>query len=176
MVRQLKPKSSTIRTPWHWRTSDADGLPNVRMVLLKGVDHGGFVFDTNEESWRGRAWWPTCRPPSSCIGSRCGGRWCGCRPVERVTDAEADAYFNSRALQSRIGYRRASSRARSKADLRWKRPSPRSRRSIRSAMCHARPIGTLSAEADLFRVLEGRAFRLHDRIAFIARRRTGRGT
>src|SRR6201995_2869820 len=35
-------------------TVDADGLPNVRMVLLKGFDARGFVFYTNEESQKGR--------------------------------------------------------------------------------------------------------------------------
>src|SRR5215207_6630589 len=35
-------------------TSDADGLPNVRMVLLKGADENGFVFYTNVESNKGR--------------------------------------------------------------------------------------------------------------------------
>src|SRR5204863_9812933 len=35
-------------------TVDADGLPNVRMVLLKGVDERGFVFYTNTESRKGR--------------------------------------------------------------------------------------------------------------------------
>src|ERR1043166_8523220 len=35
-------------------TVDADGIPNVRMVLLKGVDERGFVFYTNRDSTKGK--------------------------------------------------------------------------------------------------------------------------
>jgi pyridoxamine 5'-phosphate oxidase len=42
-----------MRTPWRLPRTDADGLPDVRMVLLKHVDHEGFVFYTNLESAKG---------------------------------------------------------------------------------------------------------------------------
>jgi len=84
-------------------TADAQGRPSVRMVLLKGVDHGGFVFYTNLESRKGGELvanphaallfhWKTLHRQVRVEG-----------PVEPVTAAEADAYFASRARTSRIG-------------------------------------------------------------------------
>ena len=84
-------------------TVDEHGLPNVRMVLLKGFDDDGFVFYTNFESQKGREilgqkkaamcfHWKTLRRQVRLRG-----------PVEVVTDEEADVYFQSRARGSRIG-------------------------------------------------------------------------
>jgi pyridoxamine 5'-phosphate oxidase len=84
-------------------TADADGLPNVRMVLLKGFDQRGFVFYTNLESRKGTEL--SANPHAAlCFhwkslrrSVRIEGR------VEQVTDAESDAYYNSRPRGSRIG-------------------------------------------------------------------------
>ena len=84
-------------------TVDENGLPNVRMVLLKGFDHDGFVFYTNFDSQKGQEilgqkkaamcfHWKTLRRQVRLRG-----------PVEIVTDEEADAYFKTRARGSRIG-------------------------------------------------------------------------
>jgi pyridoxamine 5'-phosphate oxidase len=84
-------------------TVDADGLPNVRMVLMKDWDAAGFVFYTNLESQKGRELlasgkaavlfhWKTLRRQVRARGA-----------VESVSDAEADAYFASRPRGSRIG-------------------------------------------------------------------------
>jgi pyridoxamine 5'-phosphate oxidase len=84
-------------------TADADGLPNVRMVLLKGADERGFVFYTNAESAKGRELaanpqaalvfhWKSLRRQMRARGA-----------VTEVSDAEADAYFASRPRDSRIG-------------------------------------------------------------------------
>lgn len=84
-------------------TSDTDGLPNVRMVLLKEFDGRGFVFYTNFESAKGRELlankqaaavlhWKSLRRQIRFRGQ-----------VSIVTDAEADAYFASRPRDSRIG-------------------------------------------------------------------------
>ncbi len=84
-------------------TADADGQPSVRMVLLKGVDERGFVFYTNFESQKGMELrtnpraalgfhWKTLRRSIRIQGT-----------VEVVSDAEADAYFDSRPRDSRIG-------------------------------------------------------------------------
>ena len=84
-------------------TVDADGMPNCRMVLLKGVDPAGFVFYTNTRSAKGRELagnpkaaltfhWKSLRRSVRVRGD-----------VEGVTDAEADAYFATRARQSQLG-------------------------------------------------------------------------
>jgi pyridoxamine 5'-phosphate oxidase len=84
-------------------TVDADGMPNVRMVLLKGFDPEGAVFYTNTESAKGREL--DANPKAALVFHwksrnrqiRLRGR------VERVPDAEADAYFASRSRLSQIG-------------------------------------------------------------------------
>ena len=84
-------------------TVDSDGLPNVRMVLLKSFDMDGFVFFTNYESRKGQELlgqkkaamvfhWKSLRRQVRVRG-----------PVEPVSDAEANAYFETRARGSRIG-------------------------------------------------------------------------
>ena len=84
-------------------TADADGRPGARTVLLKDFDARGFVFYTNYDSRKGREL--TANPRASLLffwkelerQVRVDGR------VERVSDAESDAYFKSRPLASRIG-------------------------------------------------------------------------
>jgi pyridoxamine 5'-phosphate oxidase len=84
-------------------TVDADGLPDVRMVLLKGADERGFVFYSNEESAKGLEiaaspkaavlfHWKSLRRQIRLRGS-----------VAYVSDEEADSYFRSRPRDSRIG-------------------------------------------------------------------------
>jgi pyridoxamine 5'-phosphate oxidase len=84
-------------------TVDADGMPNVRMVLLKGFDADGFVFYTNFESAKGREILGSMKA-ALCFHWKSLRRQVRVRgPVETVTDAEADAYFASRPRGSRIG-------------------------------------------------------------------------
>jgi pyridoxamine 5'-phosphate oxidase len=84
-------------------TVDADGLPDVRMILLKGADERGFVFYTNRGSAKGREleaapkaallfYWKSLHRQIRIRG-----------PIEAVGKAEADAYFASRSRESRIG-------------------------------------------------------------------------
>ncbi len=84
-------------------TVDEDGLPNVRMVLMKEFDANGFVFYTNFESQKGREL--LGQPKAAmCFHWKSLRRQIRLRgPVEVVTDAEADAYFQSRPRGSRIG-------------------------------------------------------------------------
>ena len=83
-------------------TADAAGRPSVRMVLLKGVDHQGFVFYTNFESRKGREilgngmaslcfHWKSLKRQVRIDGQ-----------VGQVTAAEADAYFATRPRDSQI--------------------------------------------------------------------------
>ncbi|MCW1750788.1 pyridoxamine 5'-phosphate oxidase [Rhizobium acaciae] len=84
-------------------TVDKDGLPNVRMVLLKGFDEDGFVFYTNFESQKGREILGQ-KKAAMCFHWKSLRRQVRLRgPVEIVTDAEADDYFKTRARGSRIG-------------------------------------------------------------------------
>ena len=84
-------------------TVDGEGMPNVRMVLLKGHDANGFVFFTNFESAKGREL--AAHPKAAlCFHWKSLGRQVRVRgPVSEVTAAEADAYFASRPRGSRIG-------------------------------------------------------------------------
>jgi pyridoxamine 5'-phosphate oxidase len=84
-------------------TVDADGLPNVRMVLLKGFDERGFTFYTNTDSPKGREL--AVNPKAAlCFHWKSLRRQVRVRgPVEPVSPEEADAYFRSRPRMSRIG-------------------------------------------------------------------------
>ncbi|HEY0331619.1 MAG TPA: pyridoxamine 5'-phosphate oxidase [Rhodopseudomonas sp.] len=84
-------------------TVDPDGLPDVRMVLMKGYDSRGFVFYSHIASQKGRELaanpkaallfhWKSLRRQVRVRGS-----------VTAVSDAEADAYFATRSKQSQIG-------------------------------------------------------------------------
>lgn len=88
-------------------TVDADGMPDARMVLLKDIEgqgsDGGFVFYTNYDSAKGRQiaatgtaafvmHWKSLRRQIRVRGT-----------VSRVEGEQADMYYNSRALQSRLG-------------------------------------------------------------------------
>ena len=84
-------------------TVDEDGMPDVRMVLLKGFDEQGFVFYTNFESAKGREILSSMKA-AMCFHWKSLRRQVRVRgPVEIVSDAEADAYFATRPRGSRIG-------------------------------------------------------------------------
>ena len=84
-------------------TVSPDGLPNVRMVLLKGFDEKGFVFYTNMDSQKARE---LDAQPKAALSFH----WKSLRrsvrvrgPVEKVLPAEADAYFKTRPRLAQIG-------------------------------------------------------------------------
>ena len=84
-------------------TVDAEGMPNVRMVLLKEIEADAFVFYTNYDSKRGQEiiqsgkiafvlHWKTLQRQIRVRGS-----------VTKEDGSQADAYYSSRSLQSRLG-------------------------------------------------------------------------
>ncbi|MEM1316856.1 MAG: pyridoxamine 5'-phosphate oxidase [Pseudomonadota bacterium] len=84
-------------------TVDGEGMPNVRMVLLKGHDERGFVFYTNFEGTKGREVLAS-RKTALLFHWKSRRRQIRIRgDVEIVSDEEADAYYNSRHPQSRLG-------------------------------------------------------------------------
>ncbi|MEM1297663.1 MAG: pyridoxamine 5'-phosphate oxidase [Pseudomonadota bacterium] len=88
-------------------TVDKNGLPNVRMVLLKEIEtsqtKGGFVFYTNFESAKGREL-EAVDKAAMVFHWKSLDRQLRLRGiVEKVGAKQADAYYNSRAYQSRIG-------------------------------------------------------------------------
>jgi pyridoxamine 5'-phosphate oxidase len=84
-------------------TVDKDGMPNARVILLKGLDARGFVFYTNFESAKGKEL--LAHPKASlCFHWKSLRRQVRIRgTVEPVSAAEADAYYASRPMGSRIG-------------------------------------------------------------------------
>ncbi len=84
-------------------TVDAEGLPDVRIVLLKKHDERGFVFFTNADSAKGRElagnlkaaivlYWKSLNRQIRVRGA-----------IERISEAESDAYFASRPRGAQIG-------------------------------------------------------------------------
>jgi pyridoxamine 5'-phosphate oxidase len=84
-------------------STDANGMPNVRMVLLKSVDATGFVFYTNLGSAKGGEL--LANPQAAlCFHWKSLGRQFRVQgAIEVVSDEEADAYYASRAKDSQIG-------------------------------------------------------------------------
>jgi pyridoxamine 5'-phosphate oxidase len=98
-ARDPEPTAMTLAT------ATADGRPSARTVLLKGADARGFVFYTNADSIKGEQLranpqaallflWKALREQ---VQVKIEGR------VERVDDAESDAYFASRPRMSQLG-------------------------------------------------------------------------
>jgi pyridoxamine 5'-phosphate oxidase len=93
----VNPEAMTLATV------DPDGMPNARMVLLKGFDERGFVFYTNTDSIKGHElaaaakaaltfYWKSLQRQVRLRGT-----------VEAVSGAEADAYYASRSRMAQIG-------------------------------------------------------------------------
>ncbi|HHW34191.1 MAG TPA: pyridoxamine 5'-phosphate oxidase [Paracoccus solventivorans] len=153
-------------------TVDADGLPDARMVLLKEIEpgpDGGFVFYTNYDSAKGRQiaatgkaafvmHWKSLRRQIRVRGS-----------VTREEGPAADAYYASRALQSRIGA--WSSRQSQPLDSRGTLMAEVARQGLRHGLSPARPPfwGGFRITPVQIEFWADGAFRLHDRFRWTRR-------
>ena len=84
-------------------TAGADCRPSVRMVLMRGLDAAGFRFYTNRESRKGDDLRANPRAALVFHWDALGRQLRAEGPVSELPDAESDAYFAGRPLESRLG-------------------------------------------------------------------------
>lgn len=84
-------------------TVDAEGMPNARIVLIKEVEDNGLVFFTNYDSPKGQELDGAGKAAFAVHWKSLGRQIRGRGSVTRISDAQSDAYYNSRPLDSRLG-------------------------------------------------------------------------
>src|SRR5881397_3366432 len=84
-------------------TTGADGQPSVRHVLLRAATDRGFVFYTNHDSRKGRQLAENPRAAAVFLWRELDRQVSVTGAVERVSEAESDAYFATRPREAQIG-------------------------------------------------------------------------
>ncbi len=147
---------------------DSSGLPDVRMVLMNGRDHRGFVFFTNFESRKGEEL--LAHPKAGLVF-----HWKSLRrqvrargPVEVVEPDEADAYFATRSRVSQLG----AHASRQSRPLASRAALMEAVEILKSSLGDDEPVAR-PAHWSGFRIVpleiefwQDGAFRLHDRVRF----------
>ena len=147
-------------------TATRDGRPSVRAVLLKGVDGRGFVFYTNYQSRKARELEQTLRASLLFVWRSVERQVRVEGGVEKVTDAESDAYFATRPLESRwsVYASRQSELIESREALEARYET--ARRKYGEAVPRPSWWGGYRVVPEEFEFWQGRASRLHDRIQY----------
>jgi pyridoxamine 5'-phosphate oxidase len=161
-VRDTEPDPTAMALA----TATRDGRPSVRTVLLKGVDPEGFVFYTNYHSRKAREMEQTGRASLLFLWRsvnrqvRIDGR------VEKVSEAESDAYFATRPVESRwsVYASRQSEKVESREALESRYDVARNL--YGDAVPRPRWWGGYRVVPDEFEFWQGRASRLHDRLQY----------
>ncbi len=147
-------------------TVSADGAPSARVVLLKGVEHGGFVFYTNYLSRKGRE---LAARPLACLvllwsdlerQVRIDGT------VESVPAAESDAYYASRPLGARLSAWASEQSARVKDRAQLEQHLLEKKRQYGDAPPRPPHWGGYRVTPLAIEFWQGRADRLHDRLVY----------
>ena len=147
-------------------TVAADGTPDARIVLLKGLERGAFAFYTNYESRKARQ---LAAHPAACLVFQWSELERQVRiqgAVEKVSAAESDAYFASRPLGARISAWASaqSERVSSRAELERKALEEKNRHGDHPPRPpHWGGYRLMPREIEFW---QGRADRLHDRLLY----------